>query len=398
MIDIASYTFTIKTSIDEIDSEQWDAIVSHSTIYLNRNYLKALEQSLSVEHQFYYVLFKDASLNAVSAVVFQSAPFIYTKDKHSKKVLCHFGKDSQGFFSKQLLVCGNVFATGETGFAFNDLVSTSEMGRLLIEASSQVIKFQKKKEGLAKTKVILFKEFFPDSLKIPAQLLDEGFQNYHIDVNMVLPIAGHWKTFADYLSDVKAKYRTKANSVFKKADTLELRNLDASGILIHSKRINGLFENVLEQSDYRFGRMDAQTFASLKEKLSSLFIFKALFKNDLMVGFSTAFLNGQVLEANYVGIDYKFNEVYAIYQSLLYDYVNEAIELGVSSLQFGRTTELLKSSLGAVPVPMTLFARHTTSITHILMASILKKVSASPYELRKPFKADFYKVELSPLT
>lgn len=398
MIDIASYTFTIKTSIDEIDSEQWDAIVSHSTIYLNRNYLKALELSLSVEHQFYYVLFKDASLNAVSAVVFQSAPFIYTKDKHSKKVLCHFGKDSQGFFSKQLLVCGNVFATGETGFAFNDLVSTSEMGRLLIEASSQVIKFQKKKEGLAKTKVILFKEFFPDSLKIPAQLLDEGFQNYHIDVNMVLPIAGHWKTFADYLSDVKAKYRTKANSVFKKADTLELRNLDASGILIHSKRINGLFENVLEQSDYRFGRMDAQTFASLKEKLSSLFIFKALFKNDLMVGFSTAFLNGQVLEANYVGIDYKFNEVYAIYQSLLYDYVNEAIELGVSSLQFGRTTELLKSSLGAVPVPMTLFARHTTSITHILMASILKKVSASPYELRKPFKADFYKVELSPLT
>ena len=397
MIDIASYSFTIKTSIDEIEAEQWDTIVVDSSIYLNRNYLKALENSLNLQHQFYYGLLKDASQNTVSIIIFQSAPFVYTKDKLSKKVLCHFGKNSQGFFSKQLLVCGNVFATGETGFAFNDLISTSEMGLLLIEASNQVLKFQKKKEGLTKTKVILFKEFFPDSLKIPAQLLDEGFQNYHIDVNMVLPIAPHWESFPDYLSDVKAKYRTKANSVFKKAETLELKSLDASEILKHSERIDRLFENVLEQSDYRFGRMDAQTFASLKDNLGSLFIFKALFKNDLIVGFSTAFINGEVLEANYVGIDYDFNGTFAVYQSLLYDYVNEAIGLGVSSLQFGRTSELLKSSLGAVPVPMTLFAKHTTSITHMLMASILKKVSASPYELRKPFKADFYKVELSPL-
>lgn len=392
-----SYTFQIKSSIDDIDAVSWDTVTANATIYLDRGYLNALEKSLNIVHQFYYVLIRDTNINPVMVMVFQSAPFMYTKDKYSKKISCHFGKNKQGFFTKQLLVCGNVFATGETGFAYSKELSKSQMGVLMVEATSQVLKFQKKNDHLIKTKVTLFKEFWPDSLKIPSELKDSLFQNFQIDVTMVLPIAPQWKSFDDYLKDVKAKYRTRANSVFSKARGLKMLSLDADQIIDHALKIDVLFENVQAQSDFRFGKMEAQTFAALKRELGALFIFKGLFKDNLLVGFSTAFLNGTVLEANYVGIDYELNETHAIYQSLLYDYVAEAINNSVSSLYFGRTSELLKSSLGAVPVPMSLFAKHKNPITHALMASILKKVSASPYELRKPFKAAFYNTDLSPM-
>ena len=95
------------------------------------------------------------------------------------------------------------------------------------------------------------------------------------------------------------------------------------------------------------------------------------------------------MEANYVGMDYQFNQDLAVYQRLLYDYVEQGISKEVTELQFGRTSELLKSSLGAEPTNMTLFARHKATIPNIFMASMLRNVSPSEFELRKPFKSKF---------
>ena len=68
-----------------------------------------------------------------------------------------------------------------------------------------------------------------------------------------------------------------------------------------------------------------------------------------MVGFSTSFVNGDVLEANYVGLNYEFNHDKAIYQRLLYDFVEMAINLKSKELHLGRTSETIKSQIGAVP-------------------------------------------------
>ena len=124
----------------------------------------------------------------------------------------------------------------------------------------------------------------------------------------------------------------------------------------------------------------------MKEKFS----FTALFYENQIIGFSTAFLNGSVLEANYVGFDYNLNVSKGIYQRLLYDYVSQAIHNKVMQLQLGRTSELLKSSLGAIPAPMVLYAKHRSKLKNFIMAGVLKTVSASPYELRKPFKSEYY--------
>ena len=105
-----------------------------------------------------------------------------------------------------------------------------------------------------------------------------------------------------------------------------------------------------------------------------------------MVGFSSSFLFNSILDANYVGINYEFNQEYAIYQRMLYDYVELAIEKRCSELRFGRTAEEIKSSVGAIPVPMKLFVRHKNPIANRILKAIVSTIKPSQYELRKPFK------------
>ena len=53
-----------------------------------------------------------------------------------------------------------------------------------------------------------------------------------------------------------------------------------------------------------------------------------------------------------------------------------------------RTAEEIKSSLGAEPVDMKLYAKHKNSVSNKLIKPFLESISPSEFELRKPFKAN----------
>ena len=135
--------------------------------------------------------------------------------------------------------------------------------------------------------------------------------------------------------------------------------------------------------------MNATAFAALKRNLEADFSFTGAYLENTLVGFSIAYSHHNIMEAGYVGLDYNHNTSHAIYQRLLYHYVAQAIDRQVSQLQLGRTSELIKSSLGARPVEMKLYAKHKRPLTNMLMGAILNKVAPSEYELRRPFRSGF---------
>lgn len=112
-----------------------------------------------------------------------------------------------------------------------------------------------------------------------------------------------------------------------------------------------------------------------------------------LIGFSSSFIFNSILDANYVGINYEFNNEYALYQRMLYDYIEFAIQRNCSELRFGRTAEEIKSSVGANPVPMKLFIRHRNPIANRILKAIVGTIKPSEHELRKPFKLEFTKAE-----
>ena len=107
-----------------------------------------------------------------------------------------------------------------------------------------------------------------------------------------------------------------------------------------------------------------------------------------MVGFSSCFHFNNVVDANYVGIDYNYNKDYAVYQRMLYDFVELSICLNANELRLGRTAELIKSSMGALPVNMKLYVKHRNSISNKLLGPFVSSINPSKFELRSPFKAN----------
>jgi hypothetical protein len=105
-----------------------------------------------------------------------------------------------------------------------------------------------------------------------------------------------------------------------------------------------------------------------------------------------------IADANYVGINYELNQEYAIYQRMLYDYVQLAIEKRRKELRFGRTAGEIKSTIGAQPVNMKLFIRHQNKIKNSLLKPIINSIIPSAFELRNPFKAAYQLVQESQLT
>lgn len=352
-------------------------------------YLKALEQSLSASVDFLFVLAKTQENVPILAGVFQLASFTYKKGAQANLLLKLFQdcKNSDESVSIKGLICGNIFATGAHGYAHTDLISKQSACELMA-ATAQTIKNDAAYDALFS--VLLFKDFASENARQAEILKDFKYRDFQADVVMQLKLQPSWASFSDYLHSMKAKYRTKANSAYKKSQALTIQSLTVSQIVENESRLRALFENILSKSDYQYGEHYPNSFKALKESLGEAFICKGAFLDGELIGFSTAFENGTSLEASYVGIDYEHNTKYAVYERLLYDYVEEAIQRNVAQLHLGRTSELIKSALGAVPTEMTLFVKHRSKLKNALLKPIVDTISPSEYQLRRPFKTEYY--------
>lgn len=388
MQNTATYSQKIVSSIRDVNEKEWSSVANDNNIYLSLNYLRALELSMGDEIDFFYATMFNTKGVPVLIAVFQLVNFTDRRRSNSQSILKHIAgdKNKNGDFSMNILVCGNVFSDGENGFLYANELTQKEAVNQVAELADQI---KKDKVVRKKLSVVLFKEFFPDSATHLDQLKEYNYRDFMIDVNMVLPIHSSWNNIEDYLFSMKTKYRTRAKGVFKKSQSVSVKSLEVDEIVGHEKRIGELFNNVVQKSEYNFGIIKPSAFSAFKRSLGNQFSFKGVFLKNKLIGFSTAFFHKGIMEANYVGIDYDYNQDLAIYQRLLYDYVDQAIENKSTELQLGRTSELIKSSLGAVPVNMKLYAKHKTAISNVLMSSILCFISPSKFELRQPFKADF---------
>ena len=381
--------FLFFTSTTEIPTKDWKHVVGTSNLFLSLPYLEALSEALHKDLQWIYVLvYLDTT--PIVAGVFQIASFTYKKGAQTHVVLKLFQdcKNKDDSVSIQGLVGGNIFATGTNGFAHSKEVRFKAAVELMASAAKQLRKMKKYEDAFS---IQLLKDFDADSASQLSMLEDFKYRSFQADVTMVLPLHKNWQTFQQYLESMKAKYRTKANSALKKASAVALVSLSASEIEQHQDTLLRLFNNVQQQSNYSYGETYPKAFKALKKNLGNAFICRGAFLNETLIGFSTAFINGTTLEASYVGLDYNYNASYALYERLLYKYVEEAIQQKMKVLHLGRTSELIKSALGATPHSMTLYAKHTSKFKNVLLKPILENISPSEFELRKPFKANFYK-------
>ncbi len=375
--------FRIYRSYAELDADHWNLVLGNKNLYLSLDYLSSLEETLRDKVEFHYILFYERNSDPIGLAVTQTVSFIDKGFTENKQICAIRNKIKKRFVTgngTRILTCGNPFATGENGYIFKEKYQTKLVLKSLLKALKDI-------EKLSKTSVILFKEFYQEK-NHPHQFTPfKGFTPFEIDVNMVMEISSHWKQKDDYYQALNTKFRSKAKNAYHKSHDLDVRNFSIEEIEKYKEDILRLYLSVVAKSPFDYGNLNAEAFISLKRNLSDKFLVKGYLLKDKLVGFSSAFVFDSVLDANFVGIDYELNQELAVYQRMLYDFVDFAILNQCKEIRFGRTAEEIKSSIGAKPVNMVLLIKHRNIFTNYILKSIIGKNKPSTYSLRNPFKS-----------
>ena len=278
------------------------------------------------------------------------------------------------------MFCGNVFLSGEHGICTSKSTSSEVIMKEIGAALDAVAANSKPLHAL------FIKDFRFESLKNTRQFLNFGYSEIKVEPNMIIQLKPEWKTFEDYKNVLKSKYRVKANKADSKSSTLKTRIFNAQDLETYKGELQALYQNTIANASFNAQVLNLNTYSHLGSTLKEDFIVKAYFLDDKLVGFLTALVNKNHLDAHFIGLDYKLNKSHAIYTRILNDYVRLGIEKRVSSINLGRTASEIKTTIGAKPLELSCYIKHKNSFINSLITPFLRRIKIKEFKQHSPFK------------
>lgn len=388
----ASVHTKVYTKIHDLPAEIWDNLLQSKHYYLNRNYLTALEAAASDKSGFRYLLIYQGE-QPIMIVYCQIIPFdvrktgSYTQTTEEDNTFSLKNMAYAAFngiksrIKVNLLVCGNLYLSGEYAFARHPTLSEKTAYQYLIQALTYL-----SKNDTVKISAILLKDFYKEAGH-PVEVFEEGgYHLFHADPIMKMNLPIEWKQFEDYSSGLSSKYRQRMKSAYKKSQPLTTKSLTLEEIISLNDQLFPLFENVVRKSSFNLKDTPKNYFIELKRQLQEDIIFTAYYDNEVLVGFKTVIRAGDHLEAHFLGYMDEQNHHYKMYLRMLYDMIKTGIEEGFREISFGRTAMEIKTTVGAVPHPANLYLKLTNPVFNRLGKSVIENIRQESFVPRHPFK------------
>lgn len=379
------------SSIEDVPTKVWEDLNCIGDLYLKSKYLSAIAKHHK-DIEFYYLFLQDKNGETIAFSTIQIVSFniqsVQKEDLFSIEYFkCLFEK-LHIFSTKKptkILTLGNTFVSGEHGVFIKE---NQDKQKVIKELAKSVVRFVNSNEVFKKeVKAFMLKDFINESLEITDQLHEANYYSFNVDPNMRMEVDADWNSFPDYLAAMKTKFRVKAKKAMQLSSKLETVNITEHNLIDYIDEMNVLYDYVSSKADFNLGKFNLNSFSDLKKNLGDDYIIKGYFLDKKMVGFLSAMTSQKNLDAHFVGIDYKYNKEYAVYQRILYDYINMAIEKKLEGINFGRTASEIKSSIGAVPQDLTIYLRHKKSVPNKFLSLLLSDFKPTPFNQKLPFKA-----------
>ncbi len=383
---------SVYKSINSV-SELWDQLNSKG-IYNSSAYLTALESSMPKDlRQFYCILYKSGT--PIGCLFFQikhmdlgSSLNVHT---HSHKFIDKLTTNIKRFIlnlvKHDLLVIGNVLLTGQYGVCLSPSFDLEQKIHFLDIAMEGFAAFMNKNEG-CNVKSILIKDFKTETdnnVKVP------GFTEFTVDPYMQLQIRPNWKSFDNYLTDLKSKYRVRFKRARKKGHALTTRELDLNDMNQFKDRMNELYKLISENVTFNLFDLDPEYFISLKHTLKDNLHVVGVFEGDKMLAFYTLIKdeNKNIYDAHFLGYEMASNHDKQLYLNMLYYMIEDAIKEQVDSLHMSRTAMEIKSSVGATGEELFLLLKYRGNFVNNIMAKYLSSfIPDNSWTPREPFKGN----------
>ena len=379
---MSSFTTNLYHSIDGIDSSVFEGVNTDKNVYFSKPFLKAFERS-NPQIEFQYITVSDAQKHTVALALVQTINLSVEGTLKNIKVAPFIRKFLSLFFFNEhikILFCGNVFLSGEHGIRTSNEISKNAVMTQIGTALDTVA------ENTNPLHAIFIKDFMTESLKNTRQFLNFGYSEIKVEPNMIIQLLPEWKTFEDYKSILKSKYRVKANKADSKSSALKTRLFTEHDFETYKDELQALYQNTIANASFNAQVLNLNTYVHLRSTLKDDFIVKAYFLEDKLVGFLTALVNKNALDAHFIGLDYELNKSHAIYPRILNDYVRLGIEKQVSSINLGRTASEIKTTIGATPLELSCYIKHKNPLVNSLVKPFFKRIKIKEFKHHSPFK------------
>jgi len=381
-------TYTINTSLEQLP-ESWNTLALHD-VMLQTSYLRALNEGSPKTISCYYVsVFESDKLVGIALV---QKIQLYAKDMFRNGELSLLKRFFRNQVSKVLkgniLVVGNLTHTGQHGYAFDkNRVSSEDFFQTIFQALES-LQQQIKAETGKTIRFLTFKDYFEkDAIhSISKQFFSKQYTRVQVQPNMILNVQPEWQQPKDYVEAQTAKYRKRYRTARKKLN-MRREELSLEALKTHSKTIYELYRTVSDNARFNTFILPENHFISLKQELQEKFKVFGYFKEEKLVGFYTLLVNNKALETYFLGYDEAFQYKHQLYLNMLYDMVEFGISNSLEIIIYARTAMEIKSSVGAMPVAMSMYLKHTNRFLNTLLKQIFKLMNPSEdWEIRHPFK------------
>ncbi len=377
---------SLHDSIHLVHAVDWDAIVHGGSPYLLHAHLSALEDAMEERMAFRYAVFHDAHFEPLGVAAFQ---VLDLEDNGSGygPALRKFGSVIGSRIVKELkvrsLLCGNAFHCGDHGAHFRTGVPI-ELRHQAVEMAMEHLRTAP--AAPPRITALIWKDVPRNDNVACGQLEARGYHPLRMDQAMMMDVDSAWHDLDGYQAALTAKARTRARAILDRTSDIRITDLSSADVAGFAPVMQRQFEEVVARAPFVFGHFQVSVYAPWKELHGDRLRLRGLWLNDELVGFHAAFVVGDALDAQYVGIAHDHDRRHMLYQRVLLDVLDLALQLDLKRIHLGRTAEQAKSALGALPVDLLFHVKHRDRMANRLLGPFLRSVRPSGYEQRSPFR------------
>ncbi len=364
---VAEHTYQEVKQIT-VDGDSYDAMLFHScdnplfpevagnSIFLSKAYHRALTTSPPEKMHFWYVRL-ELEGELIGMLCFQIKDFNPGESlkKHAKGNVLKIARYKLASLINLSVLClGNTLVTGEYGFCFEDKIPQRLRTLLMMESIDWILTLK----PFRKIGLIFVKDFYSDIFsKLPDSYYCKKYHFIDTQPSMIMEIHDAWKGLDGYLSALKSKYRVRAKKALSVVAGLEKVELQLHEIEAIESKLHALYLKVVEDVGFNLFILSAGYFSALKRELGDRFHLWIYKEKSEVIGFYTVFEDGDILDAHFLGYDPEVNHTFRLYLNMLLSMIDFASTHHFRQLQLSRTATEIKSSVGAIGVPMWAYLR-----------------------------------------
>lgn len=378
-IDISIQIFD---SLSGIDENLWDSINPSIPFYQTHRFLSIIENIQENIGFRYALIYHNKSLIAAlytQLLDFSLSNLVNLSGDGSKGLKSTFKK----YIAKKntrVLNLGDIFFTGDKGII-------SENDEQIIPLIPEIFKHIRKSFHGKKPSATLVANIYLQDEEKCVSFCNHAYHPFNTEPDMYMHVDHQWKCFEDYMNAFSSKYRVRAKKVLTISKEICRKEFSVDDIIQHKAELENLYNNVVNHVTFNMGVLNIDFFERAKSLYGDKCSFFAYYLEGRMVSFACLFhVDPFIQHVHYIGLDYEVNKEYKLYNRMLLDFVNFAIDHNIKTIHFGRTATEIKTTIGAEPKPLHAYLKLNNRLFNTSLPYFLNRLKPAEYIARNPFK------------